>query len=64
MNKSVDLKRARELVEDLYDIKSKLPDKSNGFVTQMLERFEQYDERAFVSEAQMEWLEDLADKYL
>ena len=61
---SVDLKRARELVEDLYDIRYRLGGVSDDFVTDMLERFEQYSDRTFVSDAQMEWLEDLAEQYL
>lgn len=37
-------------------------DKDNEFVESMLERFEQYQERTLVSDAQIEYLRDIKDR--
>lgn len=54
---------ARELLDQLVDHTEDMNEKSKRFVEDLYDKFEQYDDRTFVSEAQLEWLRDLADEH-
>ena len=58
------LSAATPIIESLSQVLDRLRPNEKGFVEELAEKIEQYEERTFVSQKQLEWLEALEERYL
>lgn len=55
--------RLRTILENLDERTSKLDERSRDFVSQTIQRYDQYEDRIKLSEKQWSWLESLHKKF-